>query len=124
MRTFLDGSFVPGATKVQRSNFFHQPDKLVRWVQSLLLRPAGDAGADQRLVADEPEGEADQDRCEGREPRPLRCLPDGRGRHPTESVRRHSAAHRGTAAAASHIYRVKRSFATRPSQTHGSGAPR
>ena len=32
---------------------------------------AGDAGADQRLVADEPEGETDQDRREGREPRPL-----------------------------------------------------
>jgi hypothetical protein len=68
---------------VQRSNFFHQPDKLVRWVQSLLLRHAGDAGADQRLVADEPEGEADQDRCEGGEPRSLRRISDRRGRHPT-----------------------------------------
>ena len=32
---------------------------------------AGDAGADQGMVADEPEGEADQDRCEGGEPPPL-----------------------------------------------------
>jgi nucleoside-diphosphate-sugar epimerase len=37
-------------------------------------------------------------------------FPDGRGRHPTESVRRHSAAHRGTSTAASHINRVQRSF--------------
>ena len=37
--------------------------------------------------------------------------------------RRHSAAHRGTSTAASHINRVKRSFVTRPSQTHGRGAP-
>jgi hypothetical protein len=43
--------------------------------------------------------------------------------HPTESIRRRSAAHRGTSTAASHINRVKRSFVTRPSQTHGRGAP-
>ena len=47
---------------------------------------AGDARADQGLVADEPEGEADQDRRQGRQPRPLRRLPDGRGRHPTANV--------------------------------------
>jgi len=45
------------------------------------------------------------------------------GRHPTESVRRHSAAHRGTSTAASHVNRVKRSFVARPSQTQGRGAP-
>jgi hypothetical protein len=45
------------------------------------LAHAGDARADQRLVADEPEGEADQDRCEGGEPRSLRRISDGRGRH-------------------------------------------
>src|SRR5262249_28628702 len=32
---------------------------------------AGDAGADQRLVADEPKGKADQDRREYRKPRNL-----------------------------------------------------
>src|SRR5262245_11257671 len=42
---------------------------------------AGDAGADQGLVAGELEGEVDQDRRESREPRPLCYLPDGRGRH-------------------------------------------
>ena len=38
----------------------------------------GDAGADQGLVADQPEGEADQDRREGRQPRPLYSLSDFR----------------------------------------------
>ena len=47
---------------------------------------AGDAGADQGLVADEPEGQADQDRRQGCEPRPLYRFPDGRGRHPTANV--------------------------------------
>ena len=59
----------------------------------------GDAGADQGLVADEFEGEAHQDRREGRQPWALCRVPDGRGRHPTASVRRHSAAHRGTSTA-------------------------
>ena len=47
----------------------------------------GDARADQRLVADEPEGEAHQDRREGRAPRSLHRLPDGRGRYLTAFVR-------------------------------------
>jgi hypothetical protein len=34
------------------------------------LGRSGDAGADQRLVADKPEGKADQDRRGDREPRP------------------------------------------------------
>jgi hypothetical protein len=38
---------------------------------------AGDAGADQGLVAHELEGETDQDRREGRQPRPLCRLPNG-----------------------------------------------
>jgi hypothetical protein len=40
----------------------------------------GDAGANQGLFADEPEGKADQNQRKGREPRSLRCLPDGQGR--------------------------------------------
>jgi len=40
------------------------------------------------LVADELEGEVDQDRREGGEARPLCCLPDGRGRHRTANVPR------------------------------------
>ena len=61
---------------------------------------SGDAGADQGLVIDELEGEADQDRREGGEPRTLHHLPDGRGRHRTANVPRDFAAHRGAAATA------------------------
>ena len=56
--------------------------------------------ADQGLVADESEGQADQDRREGGEPRPLCYLPHGRGRHRTANVPRDFAAHRGATAAA------------------------
>ena len=59
---------------------------------------AGDARADQGLVADQPEREADQDRREGRQPRPLCRLPDGRGRRAEDAVRRDPAADRRTAA--------------------------
>jgi Transposase DDE domain group 1 len=51
-------------------------------------------------IKDSSEGQADQDRREGGEPRPLCRLPDGRGRHRTANVPRDFAAHRGTAAAA------------------------
>src|SRR5262245_47211967 len=71
---------------------------------------AGDAGADQGLVADESEGKADQDRREGGEPRPLCYLPDGRGRHRTANVPRDSAAHRGATAAATTSAGVRRSM--------------
>jgi hypothetical protein len=36
------------------------------------------------LVADQFKRKADQDQREGREPRPLCRLPNGRGRHPTQ----------------------------------------
>src|SRR5262245_5262080 len=75
-----------------------------------LLQNAGDAGADQGLVADEPEGQADQDRREGGEPRPLCYLPDGRGRHRTANVPRDFAAHRGATAAATTSASVRRSM--------------
>jgi hypothetical protein len=61
---------------------------------------ASDTRADRGLVADQLEGEADQDRREGGEPRPLHRLPDGRGRHPTADVPGDSATDRGTTAAA------------------------
>jgi hypothetical protein len=64
------------------------------------LADTGDAGADHRPVADKLEGEADQDRREGGEPRPLCRLSDGRGRHPTANVPGDLAADRGTTAAA------------------------
>src|SRR5437016_9972171 len=69
-------------------------------LQSWQLSPhACNTGADQGLVADELEGEADQDRREGGEPRTLRRLPNGGGRHPTTNVPGDSAADRGTTAA-------------------------
>ena len=81
---------------------------------------ARDARVDQGLVADEPTGKADQDRREGREPRPLRRLPDGRGRRSETSVRRHPSAHRGTAAAAGHVNSVtKFSLSRVPRKTTG-----
>src|ERR1700730_13127347 len=75
---------------------------------------AGDAGPDQGLVADQPEGEADQNRREGRQPWPLRRIPDGRGRHPAKPFCRHRAADRGTAAAAGSRIDVKRLIVLRP----------
>jgi hypothetical protein len=38
------------------------------------------------VIADQPAGEADQDRREGREPRPLRHIPEGRGRGAATNV--------------------------------------
>ena len=64
---------------------------------------------DQKLVADEPEGKADQDRREGRQPRPLYRLPDGGSGDPKKPLRRHPAAHRRTATAASHVNSMRRS---------------
>jgi hypothetical protein len=72
-----------------------------------------DTGADQGLVADELEGEAEQDRREGGEPRTLRRLPNGGGRHPTTNVPGDSAADRRTTAAATTRASMKRLIVTR-----------
>ncbi len=48
---------------------------------------SGDARADQGLVPEEPQGEVDQDRREGRQPRALCRIPGGRGRHPPAFTR-------------------------------------
>jgi hypothetical protein len=77
---------------------------------------AGDAGADQGLVVDDLEGQADQDRREGSEPRPLCYLPDGRGRHRTANVPRDFAAHRGATAAATTSASVRCSMSCIPEQ--------
>src|SRR5215472_15501248 len=58
------------------------------------IRDAEHGGA---VVADQPAREADQDRCQGRQPRPLRDLPDGRNRGATADVRRHPVADRPAA---------------------------
>jgi Transposase DDE domain group 1 len=68
------------------------------------------------------EGEADQDRRKGGEPRPLCRLPNGRGRHPTANVPRDFAAHRGTAAAATTSASVRRSMVVRSRPTNRRSA--
>ena len=79
------------------SNFMRSP------IISQLPAHAGDARTNQGLVADEAQRETHQDWREGRAPRPLCRLPDGRGRRSETSVRRHPSAHRGPTAAAAHV---------------------
>src|ERR1700730_5472221 len=95
------------------------PASCARLQSRQLSAHAGDAGADQGLVADEPEGKADQDWREGRQPRPLCRLPDGRGRHPQNSVRRYPAAGLGAAAATGGRIDVKRSIVLRSIKNQG-----
>src|SRR5438093_8381756 len=83
-------------------------------LQSWQLSPhTCNTGADQGLVAGELEGEADQDRREGGEPRTLCRLSNGGDRHPTTNVPGNSAADRGTTAAATTRASMKRSIVTR-----------
>src|SRR6266568_3110850 len=89
-------------------------------LQSWQLSPhACNTGADQGLVADELEGEADQDRREGGEPRTLCRLPNGGGRHPTTNVPGDSAADRETTAAATTHASMKRLTVTQAQSTGG-----
>jgi hypothetical protein len=80
------------------------------------------ARADQGLVADDLEGQADQDRREGGEPRPLCYLPDGRGHHRTANVPRDFAAHRGATAASTTSASMRRSTVMRSRATDGMSA--
>ena len=61
------------------------------------LGHAGDAADGATVVADQPAREADQDRRQGRQPRALRHVPDGRGRSLAADVRRHPVADRPAA---------------------------
>jgi hypothetical protein len=61
------------------------------------------------MVADDAQGKADQDRCEGRLSRTLRRLADGGGGHSARPVRGHLEDDRGTSAAASRINGIVRS---------------
>src|SRR3984893_9444030 len=95
------------------------PASCARLQSRQLSAHAGDARADQGLVADEPEGKADQDWREGRQPGPLCRLPDGRGRHSEKPVHRHPAAGRRTTATAHYIHSVRRSIVMRSMQSVG-----
>src|SRR5271169_1116434 len=61
---------------------------------------AGDAEDRGPVVADQLARKADQDRREGRQPRALRDIPDGRGRSAAADVRRRPIADRPAAGAA------------------------
>jgi Transposase DDE domain group 1 len=74
-------------------------------------------------VADQAEGEADQDRSQGRPSRALSRLPDGRGRRAENPVRRNRAAYRRAATTTGHRASINASVATRPSKNQGRGAP-
>jgi hypothetical protein len=76
-RDQVDATVVPN---VRRRRGAAPPASRARPQSRQFPAHAGDAGADQGLVADESEG----NRREGGEPRPLCYLPDGRGRHCTE----------------------------------------
>ena len=54
---------------------------------------------------------------QSREPRPIYCLPNGRGRHPRANVPSDFAAHRGTAVAATASAGVRRSMVMRSRAT-------
>jgi hypothetical protein len=76
------------------------PASCARLQSRQLPAHAGDTGTDQGLVADEPEGEADQDWRQGRRSWPHCRLPDGRGRHSPADVPGDLASHRRPAAQA------------------------
>ena len=66
------------------------------------FRDAGQGGAPSApaVIADQPAREADQNRREGRQPRTLRHVPDGRGRGTATDVCRHSVVDRSAPRAA------------------------
>ena len=80
---------------------------------------AGSAGGDQAMVADQPAGETRQNRSQGRAPRPLRHLPDGRGRGAERIVPGDSAADCGTPATAATSACVRRPMVMRSTATDG-----
>jgi hypothetical protein len=106
--------------------FYNKRGTCEQWIKegkgAQFLADAGDAQADQGLVTDKLEGQADQDWRESREPRPLCRLPNGRGRHPTANVSGDFAAHRGTAAAAATSASVRRSMVVRSKPTNRRSA--
>ena len=83
-RDQVDATVVPNV----RRRCGAAPASCTRLQPRQFLADAGDVEADQGLVTDKLEGQADQDRRESREPRPLCYLPDGRGRHRTANVPR------------------------------------
>ncbi len=63
------------------------------------------------LVVDDVEGEAGQDRCQGRDPRAVRHVSDGRGGHSTTAVQDHPSPDLTTRCAGASADMTKRVFA-------------
>ena len=106
---------LPARTRSSCRTFAANAMRLQLLRSPTILAPSPHAcktGADQGLVTDELEGEADQDRREGVS-RTLCSLPNGEGRHPTTNVPGDIVADRGTTAAATSRASVKRSIVTR-----------
>src|SRR5262249_5300840 len=118
-RDQMDAAVVPDVRGQRRA----APTSCARLQSRQFPAHAGDAGADQGLVTDKLEGQADQDRRESREPRPLCRLPDGRGRHRTANVPRDFAADRGATAAATTRASVRRSMSCIQEQPTGGVRP-
>src|SRR5450830_980520 len=108
-RDQVDAVVMPDVRRERRA----APASCARLQSRQFLADARNTGADQGLVADEPEGEADQDRREGGESRTLCRLPNGRGRHPTGNVPGDFAADRRTATAATTSASVRRPMVMR-----------
>jgi hypothetical protein len=92
------------------------PASCARLQSRQLPAHAGNAGADQGLVGDEPEEETDQDLCKGRQPWPHRRPPDGRGRHSPTDVPGDIAPDRGTTATATICASMTRPMVRRSKQ--------
>jgi len=114
-RDQMDAAVMPVVRRQRGSS----PASCARLQSRQFFAHAGDARADQGLVADEPEGETHQDRREGRHAWPLFRIPDGRGRHSENSVRRYPAADLGTAAGTCSRIDVKRSIVLRSIKNQG-----
>src|ERR1017187_7685921 len=117
-RDQVDTVVMPDVRRQRRA----APASCARLQSRQFLADARNTGADQGLVADEPEGEADQDRGEGGEPRTLCRLPNGRGRHLMGNVQKGVAADQTTAAAATTTASVRRQMVMRSRAADGRSA--
>jgi Transposase DDE domain group 1 len=87
-------------TRLSCRTFVPHPVARARLQPGQLHADAGDAQAGGAMVTDEPAGEADQDWRKGRQPWPLRDVPDGRGRRVAAHVQGHPDAYCSASGAA------------------------
>jgi hypothetical protein len=84
------------AAMMAERGVFLAPSTILRWVQ----RYAPEFEKRCGVVAHQPAREADQNRCQGRQSRPLRHVSDGGGRDPAQAVRCDHAENRCLSSAA------------------------